>query len=78
MQAKSTETVRGSQTVETEQEEKAFASEMIPASSTGKKFFTHLHLVHKGKTKVVRAQIDSASMCLLLSHVTTSQAVSWH
>ena len=54
--------------VETEQDEEAFASEAITASSsTGKKsatkFFAHLHLVYKGKTKVVRAQIDSASTC---------------
>ena len=53
--------------VETEQDEEAFASETIPASSTGKKsatkFFAHRHLIHKGKTKVVRAQIDSASTC---------------
>ena len=41
--------------VETEQDEEAFASETIPASSTGKKsatkFFAHPHLIHKGKTK---------------------------
>ena len=53
--------------VETEQDEVAFASEAISASSTGKKsatkFFAHLHLVYKGKTKVIRAQIDSASTC---------------
>ena len=53
--------------VETEQDEEAFASEAISASSTGKKsatkFFAHLHLVYKGKTKVIRAQIDSASTC---------------
>ena len=28
-----------------------------------KKFFAHLHLVHDGKSKIVRAQIDSASTC---------------
>ena len=42
-------------------------SEMISASSTSKKsatkFFAHLHLAYKGKTKVVRTQIDSASTC---------------
>ena len=39
----------------------------ISASSTGKKmatkFFAHLQMVYKGKTEVVRAQIDSASTC---------------
>ena len=53
--------------VESEQDEETFANEAISASSTAKKpatkFFAHLHLVHKGKTKVVRAQIDSASTC---------------
>ena len=53
--------------VESEQDEEAFASETISASSTNKKsatkFFVHLHLVYKGKTKVVRAQINSASAC---------------
>ena len=53
--------------VESEQDEEAFASETISASSTGKKsatkFFAHLHLAYKGKTKVVRAQIDSAPTC---------------
>ena len=29
----------------------------------GRKFFAHLHLIHGGKTKVVRAQIDTASTC---------------
>ena len=46
-------------------------SETIPASSTGKKsptkFFAHLHLVYKGKTKVVRAQNDSAYTCITIS-----------
>ncbi|XP_044167763.1 uncharacterized protein LOC122951779 [Acropora millepora] len=53
--------------VESEQDEETFANEAISASSTAKKpatkFFAHLHLVHKGKTKVVRAQIDTASTC---------------
>ena len=53
--------------VESEQDEETFANEAISASSTAKKpatkFFAHLHLVHKGKTKVVRAQVDSASTC---------------
>ena len=51
--------------VESEQDEEAFANEAISASSTAKKsatkFFAHLHLVRKEKTKVVRAQIDFAS-----------------
>jgi len=29
----------------------------------GRKFFAHLHLIHGGKTKVVQAQIDTASTC---------------
>ena len=53
--------------VETEQDEQAFASEETPVASTSKKsttkFFANLHLVYKGKTKVVRAQTDSASTC---------------
>ena len=53
--------------VASEQDEEAFTSEAISASSTGKKsatkFFAHLHLVYKGKTKVIRAQIDSAFPC---------------
>ncbi|XP_067019423.1 uncharacterized protein [Acropora muricata] len=54
-------------TYESEQDEETFANDAISASSTAKKpatkFFAHLQLVHKGKTKVVRAQIDSASTC---------------
>ena len=53
--------------VESQQDEEAFPSEAISASSTGKtsaaKFFAHLHLVYKGKIKVVGAQINSASTC---------------
>ena len=54
--------------VEYEQDEEAFANEVISASSTGKrsatKFFAHLHMVHKGEAEVIRAQIDSASTCV--------------
>ena len=53
--------------VKSEQDEEAFPNEAISATSTAKKsetkFFAHLHLVHKGKTKVVRAQIESAFTC---------------
>ena len=48
-------------------DKEAFVSEAMSASSTSKKsatkFFAHLHLVYKGKTKLVRAQIDSACTC---------------
>ena len=53
--------------VESEEDKETFANEAISASSTAKKsateFFAHLHLVHKGKTRVVRAHVDSASTC---------------
>ena len=32
-------------------------------SSVAKKYFANLHLIHGEKTKVVKAQIDSASTC---------------
>ena len=48
-------------------DKEAFVSEAMSASSTSKKsatkFFAHLHLVYKGKMKVIRVQIDSASTC---------------
>ena len=49
-------------------------SEMQSNTECAKKFFAHLHLVHDGKSKIVRAQINSASTCNtmpsdLLSHL---------
>lgn len=41
--------------------EEAFVAECD--SQPARKFFAHLHLVHGGKTKLVKAQIDSASTC---------------
>ena len=38
-------------------------AECKATSRPAKKFFAHLHLVHDGKSKIVRAQIDSASTC---------------
>lgn len=46
--------------VEREPSEEAFT---MDGEKTARKFFAHLHLVHGGKTKVARAQIDSASTC---------------
>jgi len=51
-------------------------------SQLERKFFAHLHLVHGGKTKVVKAQIDSASTCntipiSLLSELFPDVKISW-
>ena len=59
--------------VENEKDEDALASEAISASSTGKKSatkcFAHLQLAYKGKSKVVRAKIDSVSTCNTIPEV---------
>ena len=41
--------------------EEAFVADCEIPSQPARKFFAHLHLIHGGKTKVVKAQIDSAS-----------------
>ena len=41
--------------------EKAFVMDCETPSQPARKFFAHLHLIHGEKTKVVKAQIDSAS-----------------
>ena len=43
--------------------EEAFVADCEIPSQPARKFFAHLHLVHGGKTKVVKAQINSASTC---------------
>ena len=43
--------------------EEAFVADCEIPSQSARKFFAHLHLVHGRKTKVVKAQIDSASTC---------------
>ena len=49
--------------VDDDTDEEAFVVECKATSRPTKKFFAHLHLVHDGKSKIVRAQIDSASTC---------------
>ena len=53
--------------VESEPSEEAFAIDGEKTARSdkrpGRKFFAHLHLIHGGKTNVVRAQIDTASTC---------------
>ena len=49
--------------VDGDTDEEAFVVECKATSRPTKKFFAHLHLVHDGKSKIVRAQIDSASTC---------------
>ena len=43
--------------------EEAFVADCETPPQQARKFFAHLHLIHGGKTKVVKAQIDSASTC---------------
>ena len=43
--------------------DEAFVAECKATHRPAKKFVAHLHLVHDGKSKIVRAQIDSASTC---------------
>ena len=43
--------------------EEAFVADCKIPSQPARKCFAHLHLVHGGKTKVVKAQINSASTC---------------
>ena len=49
--------------VDDDADEEAFVAECKASHKPAKKFFAHLHLVHDGKSKIVRAQIDSASTC---------------
>ena len=49
--------------VDDDADEEAFVAECKASQRPAKKFFAHLHLVHGGKSKIVRAQIDSASTC---------------
>ena len=49
--------------VDDDADEEAFIAECKATRRPAKKFFAHLHLVHDGKSKIVRAQIDSASTC---------------
>ena len=44
--------------------EEAFVADCKTPPQPARKFFAHLHLIHGGKTKVVKAQIDSASTCM--------------
>ena len=43
--------------------EEAFVVNCQATQIGAKKFFAHLHLIHEGQSKTVRAQIDSASTC---------------
>ena len=43
--------------------EEAFVTESDTTPRFARKYFANLHLIHGGKTKVVRAQIDSAFTC---------------
>ena len=49
--------------IEDDTGEEAFAADCETAPQHGRKFFAHLHLIQGRKTKVVKAQIDSASTC---------------
>ena len=49
--------------IEDDTGEEAFAADCETAPQHETKFFAHLHLIQGGKTKVVKAQIDSASTC---------------
>ena len=49
--------------IEDDTGEEAFAADCETAPQHGRKFFAHFHLIQGGKTKVVKAQIDSASTC---------------
>ena len=49
--------------VDDDADEEAFVAECKASHKPAKKFFAHLHLVHDGKSKILRAQIDSASTC---------------
>ena len=48
-------------------EEETFVTECDKAQRFARKYFANLQLKHGGKTKVVRAQIDSASTCNTIS-----------
>ena len=49
--------------VDDDADEEAFVAKCKATHRPAKKFSAHLHLVHDGKSKIVRAQIDSASPC---------------
>ena len=43
--------------------DEVFVAKCRATSRPAKKFLAHLHIVHNGKSKIVRAQINSASNC---------------
>ena len=49
--------------VDHDADEEEFVAECKATPGSAKKFLAHLHLVHEEKSKIVRAQIDSASTC---------------
>ena len=49
--------------VDDDADEEEFVAECKATPGSAKKFLDHLHLVHEEKSKIVRAQIDSASTC---------------
>ena len=49
--------------VDDDADEEEFVAECKATPGSAKKFLAHLHLVHQEKSKIVRAQIDSASTC---------------
>ena len=49
--------------IEDDTGEEVFAADCETAPQHGRKFFANLHLIQGGKTKVVKAQIDTASTC---------------
>ena len=49
--------------VDDDADEEEFVAECKATPGSAKKFLAHLHLVHEEKSKIVRAQIDSASTC---------------
>ena len=49
--------------VQDDPDEEAFVVNCQAALIGARKFFTHLHLIHGGQSKVVQVQIDSVSTC---------------
>ena len=53
--------------------EEAFAADYEATPQPARKFFAHLHLIHGEKTKVLKAQIDSASTCNTMPSILLSK-----
>ena len=49
--------------VDDDNDQEAFVADCETTPQSARKYFAHLHLIQGGRTKVVKAQIDSASTC---------------